>query len=108
MHQIDIAATAGHQQHADGQRQQVEGGKARVFLDLGKARRQPGKTGHQHAGDKAAEAHRVADQAHAPHHQEQADRRAAQRQRQARHQRTAHEGEFDKGCQHPLVQEIDH
>jgi hypothetical protein len=42
-------------------------------------------------------AHGIAHQAHAAHHQKQADGAAAQRQGQATGQRTAHEGKVHKG-----------
>ena len=116
--QIHMAAARGDDEHAQRQREQVEGGHARVFAQHRGARHHARGHGHQQPGQRAARrhgrqrqarqqvAHRcagqdgvchgVARQAHAAQKQEHAHRRAAQRQRHAPGQRPAHEAEFQK------------
>ena len=119
MQQIDIGALDGNDGDAERQRHQIEGGERGVLLQFGVARHQARQNRNREAGDQSAgrhrkqieprqqEAdrrtrqdgvrHRVADQAHPPQHQEHADRRAAQRQRDHGRERPAHEFEFGKG-----------
>ncbi len=105
--------------HAKRKRHEIEGGEARVLAQDGGAGDETGQQDDGDAGDKAAKAHGghrqsgdeeadcragqdgvahgVAHQAQAPQHQEDADRRRAERQGEAADQRAAHEGEFDEG-----------
>ena len=125
MQQVDVATAHAHQQHADGEAGEVEGGEVGVFFEVGEAAHQPGQQGHNHAGGKTARAHggqaeaaehvahrragqygvaeRVAHQAHAPHHEEHAHRRGTEGEEHHRGQRVAHEVEFGKGLDQPFV-----
>ena len=47
--------------------------------------------------------HRVADEAHPPQHQEDADRARAERERERAGERAPHEGEFDEGGDEVVV-----
>ena len=124
--QVDVAALHRDDQHAERERHEIEGGKARVLAQDGGAGDEAGEQRHGDAGDKAAKAHGrhreagdeeadrragqdgvahgVAHQAHAAEHEEHADRRRAERERKAADQRPAHEGEFDEG----IDQGVDH
>ena len=125
MQQVDIAAARRDDQHAERERDQIEGGEAassrsrvkRATRPAASATARPAtkpprlmaKSDSRRAeADRRARqdgvAHGVAHQAHAPEHQEHADRRRAERQREAADQRAAHEGEFDEG----LDESVDH
>ena len=125
MQQVDIATAHADQQHADGQAGQVEGGKVGVFLQIGKAADQAGQQGHHHAGDKTARTHggqaeaayhiadgragqdgmaeRIADQAHAPHHEEYAHGRGTQCEEYHGGQGVAHKIKLGKRFDQPFV-----
>ncbi len=111
---------------AERERQEVEGGEARVLAQHGRARdesrrerdREPGgETAEAHGkerepGEQIADrgarqdrvAHGVAHQAHAPQHEEHADGRRGKRQREAADKRAPHEGELGEGA----GQRLDH
>ena len=102
------------------ERDQEEGGERGVLFQFGRARDQPGQQRDGEAGDEAAGAHGdqvgpeqqeadrrarqdrvrhgVAYQAHAPQHEENADRPGAEREREGADQRPAHELELDEGA----------
>jgi hypothetical protein len=130
MQEIDVRPAHGHDQHAGGERDEIEGGERGVFFQFGRARddaRADRDREARHdpadrhgkeieAGDEKAERgarqdrmrHGVARQAHPPQHQEHADGRRPERQRQHAHERAAHElelGEWqDEDVVHPLCQ----
>ena len=103
--QVDAAAFHRDDQHSKGERDEVEGGKARVLAQDGRAGDETGEQDDRNAGDKSAEthgrnreagdeeaycragqdrvAHRVAHQAQAAEHEEYADRWCAERERKA-------------------------
>ncbi len=105
---------------AEREREQVEGRERGVLLELGRARDQARQQGDHEAGDQPARGHGeqaeagqqesdrgagqdgvrhgVADERHAPQHQEHADRAGAERQRQRAGQRPAHELELGEGA----------
>ena len=116
VHEVDIAAPGRHDQHAERERDQVEGSKARIFAE----RRDPGDEPRQerdgHPRDQPADGHgpqrqarhevthggtrqdrmghRVAGQAHPAQHQKDTDRRGAHRNGDAAKKRPAHEAEI--------------
>ncbi len=126
MQQIDIAAPDRDDHHAERERHQIEGGEARVLAQHGRAGDEAGSERDREPRGKAAEAHGeqrqareqiadgrarqdgvahgVAHQAHAAEHEEHADGRRAEREREAADQRAAHEGELDEG----LGDRVDH
>ena len=124
VHQVDIAASGGHDQHAHRQRDQVEGRQARVLAQRRESGHEARKERYGHACDQPADGHRpereardekadgrtrqdrvghrVARQAHAAQHQEYAYRRRADRDRDAAHQRAPHEAEIGEGLDEEL------
>ena len=117
--EVDAAAFHRHDQHAERERDEIEGGEARVLAQDGRAGDETGEQNHGDTSDKAAKAHGrhreagdeeadrrawqdgvahgVAHQAQAAEHEEYADRRRAEREGKAADQRPSHEGEFDEG-----------
>ena len=104
MHQVDAGAAQRYHQHAERQRDQIEGGERGVLALQGGARhrsrrrappprrqsarpRSSARCRGRTAGSRGSTRqdrmrHRVARQAHAPQHQEHADRAGAERQHQ--------------------------
>ena len=125
MQEIDVAALERDDGDAERERNQEERGERGVLLQFGRARdqaradrddeaREQAETGHreqtqpeQQEADRRARQdrmrHGVADQAHAPQHQEHADRRGAERERKRADQRAAHELEFDEWSDEEVV-----
>ena len=126
MQEIDIGALERDDGDAERERQQIEGRERGVLLELGHARDQPGEQRDDAAGDQAAGRHGeqiepgdqkadrgagqdrvrhgVADQAHAPQHQEHADRAGAERERERAGERAAHELELGERRDERVVQ----
>ena len=124
MQEVDIAALDRDQQHAERERNEIEAGEACVLAQHRGARHEPGGERHRQPRREPAEAHGeqrqpgehiadgragqngvahgVAHQAHAPEHEEHADRRRRQRDGEAADQRPAHEGELDEGLNHAV------
>ena len=124
VHQVDVAASGGHDQHPHRQRDQVEGRQACVLAQRRDAGHEAREERHGHACDQPADGHRpereardeiadgrtrqdrmghrVARQAHAAQHQEYPDRRGADRDRDATHQRAPHEAEIGEGLDEEL------
>ena len=124
-HDVDIAAPPRDQKNAERERDQIEGhepdiaprplagdqpGKRRDRKPARQpAERQPGRRRPRiKKPDRRAGHHRVSEhfaiEAHAPQNQQRTDRPVGQRQRQASHQRRAHESErlerLDEQCMH--------
>ena len=100
MQKLYAVVAEAHQQHADGKAGEVERGKVGIFFKLGEAAHNAREKRHQHPRDKAAQAHRgqaepcnhvancrpgehgvaerVANQAHAAHHQKHAHGRGGE------------------------------
>ena len=123
--EIDVGALERHDGHPDRKREEVERRQRRILLELGVAGNEPGKQGNDHARDEPARGHGeqiesgeqksdgrarenrvrhgVAHEAHAPQHQEHADRPRAERQCKDAGERAPHELELGERGEEEVV-----
>ena len=126
VHEIDRRPAQGDDENAQRHCRQIGGGEARILAHARETRDDAREQRRGDAGNEAAETHRrqgqatdqethggagqqrvrqcIAHQAHAAQDQEHADRRAADRQREARDQGAAHEAELGEGRDHIFVE----
>ena len=124
VHEVDIAAPGGDDQHARRQRDQVESGEARVLSKRGDARDEARQKRHGHPGDQPADGHgaqreagdqiadgrprqdrvghRVAGEAHPAQHQEDPHGSRTDGYGDAAHERAPHEAEIGEGLDEDL------